>query len=65
VPESSRGNTVILMMLLAISLIPTARSRTSTALVDLVAVVQIGIAWVAAFDQPLIIEWMRAISLAH
>lgn len=61
-PAGSAGNTFILMSLMALALIPTPRRRLLIALVDLVAVVQIVIAWSAAFNRPIVVEWMSAIA---
>ncbi len=54
------GVTFSLLTLLAIALIPAARTVTTNVLVDLVAVLQIAIAWVAAFDRPIVLEWLYA-----
>ncbi len=56
------GVTFLLLSLVAIALIPGARSALTNVLVDLVAVVQVGIAWTAALDRPVVIEWMRVVS---
>ncbi|MFC5501716.1 hypothetical protein ACFPJ4_05595 [Lysinimonas soli] len=64
VPSGSAGNTFILMTLMAIALIPTARERFTIALVDVVAVLQIAIAWAIAFNRPVVLDWMHALSTA-
>ena len=61
VPPSSAGTTFILMTLLAIALIPTPRRRLLIALVDLVAVLQIAIAWTAAVNTPIVVAWMTTL----
>jgi hypothetical protein len=53
------GVTFSLLTLLAIALIPAARTVATNVLVDLVAVLQIVIAWLAAFDRPIVSEWMQ------
>lgn len=58
------GVTFLLLSLLAITLIPGARSPLSNVLVDLVAVLQIGIAWAAALDRPIVQEWMQSVASA-
>ena len=60
-PPGSAGNTFILMTVLAIALIPTARNRATTILVDVVAVSQIAIAWAAAFNREIVVAWMNAV----
>ena len=58
------GVTFILLTLLAITLIPAARTPLTNALVNLVAVLQIAIAWAAALDRPLVLEWMQSVAAA-
>jgi len=60
-PSGSAGNTYIMMILLAIALIPTARTRLATSLVNVVALLQIVIAWFTAFDRPLVHDWMNSL----
>ena len=60
-PAGSAGNTFILMTVMAIALIPTPKDRLTTILVDAVAVLQIAIAWVAAFNRPVVVDWMNAV----
>lgn len=61
-PNNSAGNTFIIMLLMAVALIPTARTPVTNILVNVVAVLQIGIAWTAAFNRPIVIEWMSQLS---
>ena len=61
VPPGSAGNTYIMMILLAIALIPTARTPATTTMVDLVAIVQIVIAWLTAVDRPIVHDWMNSL----
>jgi len=58
------GITFTLLTLLAITLIPAARTPTTNVLVDLVAVLQIVIAWRAAFESDVVLEWMLGIAAA-
>lgn len=58
------GVTFLLLTLLAIALIPGARTPVTNALVDIVAVLQIAIAWAAALDRPLVLEWMQSVAAA-
>jgi hypothetical protein len=62
IPPGSAGNTFILMTVMAIALIPTAKSVATTILVDAVAVLQIAIAWAAAFNRDIVVTWMAAIA---
>ena len=52
------GITFILLAMLAITLIPAARTPWSNVFVDLIAVLQIAIAWATALDRPIVLEWM-------
>jgi hypothetical protein len=63
-PVNSAGDTFLLMVVMAIVLIPTAKSISSIVLVDVIAVLQIIIAWTAAFNRAVVLEWMHAIGLA-
>lgn len=56
------GVTFTLLTLLAITLIPGARTPVTNVLVDLVAVLQIVIAWAAALDRALVLEWMQSVA---
>lgn len=56
------GITFTLLTLLAITLIPAARTPLTNVLVDLVAVLQIAIAWAAAFDRDVVLAWMQSIA---
>ena len=58
------GVTFLLLTLLAITIIPAAKSTLSNVLVDLIAVLQIGIAWAAALDRAIVQEWMVSIAQA-
>jgi len=62
IPPGSAGNTFILMTVMAIALIPTAKERVTTILVDIVAVLQIVIAWATAFNREIVVSWMTAIT---
>jgi hypothetical protein len=56
------GASFALLTLLAIALIPAARTVTTNVLVDLVAVIQIAIAWLAAIDDPIVLAWTQSIA---
>jgi len=61
IPSGSAGNTFILMTMMAIALVPTPRSKLLVSLMDVVAFLQIGIAWLTAFNRPIVIDWMNAV----
>ena len=62
ISPTSAGNTFILMTVLAIALIPTAKERLTVVLIDVVAVVQIAIAWGTAFHREAVVAWMTAVA---
>jgi hypothetical protein len=61
VPPESSGNTFMMMTMLCIALIPTARVQGATRLVSLVAVAQIAIAWIAVIGRPAILDWVTTL----
>ena len=61
VPAGSVGNTYILMTVLAIALIPSAKSRLNVVLLNVVAFAQLLIAWSVAFNSQTTLEWMMAL----
>ena len=58
------GVTYTLLTLLAITLIPAARTPVTNLLVNLVAVLQIVIAWTAALERDVVVEWMLGLAAA-
>lgn len=62
ISPTSAGNTFILMTVLAIALIPTAKERVTVVLIDVVAVVQIAVAWGTAFNREAVVVWMTAVA---
>ena len=58
IPAGSAGNTFILMTLMAIALVPTRREVITVVMMDIVAVLQIAIAWATAFNRDIVLQWM-------
>lgn len=58
IPAGSAGNTFILMTLMAIALIPTRKELITVILMDVIAVLQIAIAWGTAFNRDIVLQWM-------
>jgi hypothetical protein len=58
IPAGSAGNTFILMTLMAIALVPTRKEMITIVLMDLIAVLQIAIAWGSAFNREIVLQWM-------
>lgn len=62
IAPGAEGVTFTLLSLLAITLIPGARTPLENVRVDLVAAVQIAIAWAFALSRPIVVEWMQGIA---
>lgn len=58
------GAAFLLLSLLAITVIPAARTPLTNVLVDLVAVLQILIAWAASLGRPVVLDWMQSVATA-
>jgi hypothetical protein len=61
VPAGSAGNTFILMALMAIALIPTPKELITVVMMDIVAILQVAIAWATAFNRDIVLQWMGAL----
>ena len=61
IPAGSAGNTFLLMTLMAIALVPTRREFITVVLMDIVAVLQIVIAWATAFNRDIVLQWMHTL----
>ncbi len=60
-PDGSTGNIFITMTLLAIALIPTARSTRGTLMIDVVGMFQLAIGWAAALTSTTLAVWATQI----
>ncbi len=63
VPANTAGDTFIIMTMMGIAILPRANTTRATVLITLVAALQILIAWTAAYNTPIVLDWMG--SLAH
>lgn len=61
IPAGSAGNTFILMTLMAIALVPTRKETITIVLMDVVAVLQIAIAWGSAYNREIVLQWMATL----
>lgn len=59
---AAAGIAFTLLTLLAITLIPAARTPLTNVLVDLVAMLQIAIAWAAALNRDVVVVWMQSVA---
>jgi len=61
IPVAAAGNVFVTMLSVAIAILPRAGSRVTSALVVLLAVLQVPLAWAAAFQREVVVEWMHAL----
>jgi hypothetical protein len=61
IPAGSAGNTFILMTLMAIALVPKRKELITIVLMDVVAVLQIAIAWGSAYNRDIVLQWMHSL----
>jgi hypothetical protein len=64
IPATSAGNTFLVMTLMAIALVPRRRKRVTVVLMDVVAVMQIVIAWGGALNRDIVVHWMATLAEA-
>jgi hypothetical protein len=62
IPPGSAGNTFILMTLMAIALIPRRKELATVILMDVVAVLQIAIAWGSSYNRDIVLQWMDTLT---
>jgi MFS family permease len=61
IPENSAGNIFLIMTIIGVATLPRGNSTHSTVLTSLVAAVQIAIAWFAAYNRPITLDWIESI----
>ncbi|KDP92200.1 hypothetical protein W824_03315 [Clavibacter cf. michiganensis LMG 26808] len=64
IPANSAGNTFFIMTMMGMAILPAATTRRADALITVVAAVQIAIAWAAAYNRPVVLDWMGSIARA-
>ncbi len=62
IPATSAGNTFIVMTLMAIALVPRRRQRVTVVMMDVVAFLQIVIAWGGALNRDIVMHWMTTLA---
>lgn len=62
VPVATAGNTFVTMLAVAIAILPRASSRTTSALIMVLAALQVPLAWAAAFEREVVVQWMHALA---
>ena len=61
IPVNSAGNVFLIMTMMGIAVVPAARTTRVSGLIAAVGAAQIVIAWAAAFNRPITLQWMAAI----
>ncbi|WP_445337501.1 hypothetical protein [Clavibacter sp. CFBP 8614] len=64
IPANSAGNTFFIMTMMGMAILPAATTRRADVLITVVAAVQIAIAWAAAYNRPVVLDWMGALARA-
>jgi hypothetical protein len=62
IPANSAGNTFFIMTMMGMAILPAATTRRADVLITVVAGVQIVIAWAAAYNRPVVLDWMGSIA---
>ncbi|MDM7884106.1 MULTISPECIES: hypothetical protein [Curtobacterium] len=61
VPVAAAGNVFVTMLSVAIAILPPVQGRVTSTLVVVLAVLQVPLAWAAAFQREVVVEWMHAL----
>lgn len=61
IPVATAGNTFVTMLAVAVAILPRASSRVTSALIMVLAALQIPLAWTAAFEREVVTEWMHSL----
>ncbi|WP_235425833.1 hypothetical protein [Clavibacter michiganensis] len=62
IPANSAGNTFLVMTMMGMAILPAASTRRADVLITIVAAIQFVIAWGAAYNRPVVLEWMGALA---
>ncbi|MFJ3386016.1 MULTISPECIES: hypothetical protein [unclassified Curtobacterium] len=62
VPVATAGNTFVTMLAVAIAILPRASSRVTSVLITVLAALQVPLAWAAAFEREVVVQWMHTIA---
>ena len=61
VPVATAGNVFVTMLSVAIAILPPVEGRVTSTLVVVLAVLQVPLAWAAASERQVVVEWMHAV----
>jgi F0F1-type ATP synthase assembly protein I len=62
IPENSAGTVFIIMTMIGIAILPHANTTRASVLITAVAALQIVIAWAAAYNRPVVLDWMHSLA---
>ncbi len=62
VPVATAGNVFVTMLSVAIAILPPVEGRVTSTLVVVLAVLQVPLAWAAASERQVVVEWMHAVT---
>jgi hypothetical protein len=62
VQTNAAGNVFLIMSIIGVATLPSINSTRSTVLTTLVAAAQVVIAWSAAFNRPITLDWLHSVA---
>lgn len=64
IPANAGGNVYLTMIVMGVAILPAASTTRASVLIIAVAALQVAIAWAAAFNRPVVNDWMHALLTA-
>lgn len=61
VPGNAGGNIYLTMIVMGVAILPAASTTRASVLITTIALLQVVIAWAAAFNRPVVLDWMQAL----
>jgi hypothetical protein len=61
IPTNAGGNVYLTMIVMGVAILPAASTTRASVLITTIALVQVVIAWAAAFNRPVVLDWMQAL----
>lgn len=62
IPTNAGGNVYLTMIVMGIAILPAASTTRASVLITAIAFIQVIIAWAAAFNRPVVLDWMHALT---
>ena len=63
IPTNAGGNVYLTMIVMGVAILPAASTTRASVLITTIALVQVVIAWAAAFNRPVVLDWMHAVAV--